>query len=151
MNCNISKVRSIRTQSYVKYRYKNSLSCIKPTLDVLNTFYWFSLGKRLIVVMMLTRVKLNVSAHVKFNSSTPSDTFQSTGPWFIHIKYFRLFGAKPLSESIMANLHWNLGNKFQCHLNQNAIVYIHGNGFKNAVCKMSAIFSRPRCADRKCF
>ena len=80
------------------------------------------------------------------NSSPPSAAYmrQWTGSALAQIMAWRLYGAKPLSESMLAycqshpkqHVQWN----FIWHLN----IFIQENAFEHVVCEMVAILSRGR-------
>ena len=79
-----------------------------------------------------------------FNSLRLSDTcmHQYNIPTLLHIMAWHLFGAKPLSETMLHIVNWTLRNIFQWNFIQNSKIFIQGNTLKN-VCGMAAILSWP--------
>ena len=57
------------------------------------------------------------------------------------------FGTKPLSDPMMVYCRTH-GNKIQWNFNQDTIIFINENAFKNVVCKMAVILSQSQCRNR---
>ena len=64
--------------------------------------------------------------------------------WWLHIEPWMVIGIHDIGSSIdcclkasihYLYLHWNLKNKLEWNLSQNAIISSHGNPFGNDVCK----------------
>ena len=78
------------------------------------------------------------------NSYPPSTAFmrQRIRPALVQIMACRLFGAKPLSNTVPFN--WTLGNKPLWNFNQGTKLFIHENASENIACEMEATLSRVR-------
>ena len=76
------------------------------------------------------------------NSSPPSDEYMRrwTGSALVQVMACRLFGAKPLPESMLPYCQLDLKNKL--HWNSNTKLFIQENSSENVVCEMAAILFR---------
>ena len=72
-------------------------------------------------------------------------TFLSAS-WLIQIMACCLFGNKPLPEP-MITVYWTFSNKPQWNFNQNTMIFIWKNTFKDSICKLVAILFQPLCVN----
>ena len=87
---------------------------------------------QIIITLFLTIVNSSPSSAVYMN--------QRTGSALVQVMFCRLFGTKPLLESVLT--YCTLRNKLQWKSNQNTKFWIDANVFDYAVCKIAAILSR---------
>ena len=66
-------------------------------------------------------------------------------PSLFQVMASRLVGAQPLSEPMLENCQFDLGNQLQWNFNLNSNIFIHENGFESVVCEMAATLSRNQC------
>ena len=83
------------------------------------------------------------------NSLRPSDPYMSHQN---NHHWFRYWLVAWLATSHYLTHYWNianrtLGNKLQWNLKWNLHIFIQENQFKNVVCNMASISSRPQCVD----
>ena len=69
---------------------------------------------------------------------------QGTGPALVQVMAYRLFGAKPLPETMLTFVNRTIRNKIQWNSNQNLKLFIPKNAFANIVCEMEGILSREK-------
>ena len=80
----------------------------------------------------------------QIESSKPNDAFmrQKTRPSLVKIMSWCLLSSEPLSKTVMTNLNWTLGNKFQWNLNRNRTILVQENTHEPAICKTEAFIRR---------
>ena len=82
-------------------------------------------------------INLNFGIFATTTSLTVRRCLQ-TGPSFFQTMTCRLFGSNPYLQQRWLVVEWTIGNKFRWHMNQNIMVFIVANAFKNVVRKTSA-------------
>ena len=99
---------------------------------------------------------LILSSHfISFNFShvdslRQSDAYMRRKTWssLAQIMPCRLFGAKPLYETLLDNSKWNILEYIGSDTGRETSTSIQDE-FENVVCKMGAILSRPKCVSRR--
>ena len=84
------------------------------------------------------------------NSLRPGDVKWHQGPWLklIQVMACCLRTPRHYLEQYWLIVSWTLRGKHQWILDQNKMIFIQENAFRNIVCKISAVLFRPQCVDK---